>query len=286
MLLFPEDSNETSLWWTAFTDTSRARAVNTVAQGCFCEIFMGFQRLPWLAPLLEKYLELFSAGARVRHLQLVRIVGPASLMSSWAQPATSVSSASWLDVFTRLQPGLLLCSGIYKNSPAIPKRCQAVGPPENIGYLISAVKVSQAEFNKKSKVPKLDEDYKACDCPSASSSIYMNATRKIAPSFVVRAASEKHDFQAFLYISIGFCVWVWGRARIDYANIMSHRRICAASVRLSPLSLHLLWDEFTCMFPVCLTRHHRSVGHNSSLLWRTCIAANDFYISNAHRGGR
>lgn len=269
-----------------FTDTSRARAVNTVAQGCFCEIFMGFQRLPWLAPLLEKYLELFSAGARVRHLQLVRIVGPALLMSSWAQPATSVSSTSWLDVFTRLQPGLLLCSGIYKNSPAIPKRCQAVGPPENIGYLISAVKVSQAEFNKKSKVPKLDEDYKACDCPSASSSIYMNATRKIAPSFVVRAASEKHDFQAFLYISIGFCVWVWGRARIDYANIMSHRRICAASVRLSPLSLHLLWDEFTCMFPVCLTRHHRSVGHNSSLLWRTFIAANDFYISNAHRGGR
>lgn len=83
-----------------------------------------------------------------------------------------------------------------------------MGPPENIGYLISAVKVSQAEFNKKSKVPKLDEDYKACDCPSASSSIYMNATRKIAPSFVVRAASEKHDFQAFLYISTGFCVWV------------------------------------------------------------------------------
>lgn len=102
-------------------------------------------------------------SGEIRHLRLDRKDNwTRSLMSSWARPAPFVSSTSRLHVFARLQPGLLLCSGIYKNSPETTKRCQAWSP-ENTGYLISAVKVSRAEFNKKSKVAKLDENYRACD---------------------------------------------------------------------------------------------------------------------------
>lgn len=91
-----------------------------------------------------------------------------SLMSSWVRPT---SSADWTSSFPLL-PGLLLCSGLYKNSPAITKECRARAP-ENTGSLISAVKVSQAEFNEKSKVAKLDKNDKACDCLSTSSQLYV-----------------------------------------------------------------------------------------------------------------
>lgn len=126
-------------------------------------------------------------------------------MSGWAQSATSVSTAGWLDVFTRLQPGLLLCSGIYKNSWAITERCQAQAP-ENIGYLISAVKVSQAEFNKKSKVAKLDRITKHVTvCQALCTFLCARVTRN---GFITCCWScqPRIDFKAFSWISIGFCV--------------------------------------------------------------------------------
>lgn len=114
-------------------------------------------------------------------------------MSSWAQPSTSVSSADRLDVFTRLQPRLLLCPGIYKYSLAITKRCQAWAQ-ENIGYLISAVKVSQAEFNKKSKVQSWIRITKHATVRQPLPA-FLCAPPEMASLFVVRAASRKLTFK-------------------------------------------------------------------------------------------
>lgn len=118
-----------------------------------------------------------------------------SLMSSWTQPATSVFSTGWLDVFTRLQLRLLLCSGIYKNSPVTTKRCQAWAP-ENTGYLISATKVSQAEFCKKLKVAKLVGNYKACDCPSASCYISNLKKKRLSLHYLLLELTAEHWFSS------------------------------------------------------------------------------------------
>ncbi len=166
-------------------------------------------------------------------------------MSSWAQPAPSVSAAGWLDVFTRLQPELILCSGIYKNSLAITKRCQARAP-ENIGYLISAVKVSQAEFNKKSKVPKLDKNYKACDCPSTST--FLCVRPDMASLFVVRAASRRSTFKHSHRYILAF---VFGFER-GLELIMVILWVIAGFVPL--WSVHLCCDRlsFGMNLPACL----------------------------------
>lgn len=135
-----------------------------------------------------------------------------------------------------------------------PQRDVKLLAPKNIGYLISAVKLSQAEFNMKSKVAKLE------DFQSVWLSIKLDVHFCVRPEMallLIRSADRKQTFRRSQF-------WL-----IDYSNGMSHVHVACPPVlclsypegqtylhafSLSDLSLsicrlclHLLWDLFQCM---------------------------------------
>lgn len=84
----------------------------------------------------------------------------------------------------------------------------------NIGYLIKAVKLSQAEFNMKSKVAKLDENYKVCDCPSNSMYIFVCDQKWLY--YLLDLPAEKRSHRHVSTSVFGF------ERLIHYSNVMSH----------------------------------------------------------------